>query len=198
MAGYPDYYPVIEPDPLNLANRIQLYGSGSGSRSGPVRALLWGPVDAVVAAYLEGSWEMVATETSLAEGRPEERGVSTPSSYSGGSSLWGRVSCRQEGHLQRRVGAPPGGLLQVVACSIQRPVLLHLLAGNGSNVGPLGKCHLEQEVGGAGQVSWIGEPFRENVGRANLPWSLSRLKLATSWLDVSMPSWDYLVFNRNV
>jgi len=44
-------------------------------------------------------------------------------------------------------------------------------------------------VGGAGQVSWIGEPFREKVGRANLPWSLSRLKLATSWFDVSMPSW---------
>ena len=38
-AGYPDLYPDIELDPLNLANRIQLYGSGSGSRSGPVRAL---------------------------------------------------------------------------------------------------------------------------------------------------------------
>ena len=39
-AGYPDFYPDIEPDPLNLANRIQLYGSGSGSRSSPVQALL--------------------------------------------------------------------------------------------------------------------------------------------------------------
>ena len=38
-AGYPDLYPDIEPDPLNLANRIQLYGSGSGSRSGRVQAL---------------------------------------------------------------------------------------------------------------------------------------------------------------
>ena len=44
-------------------------------------------VDTMVAAYLDGSWEMVATETSLAEGRPAVRGVSTPSSYSGGSSL---------------------------------------------------------------------------------------------------------------
>ena len=35
----PDLYPDIEPDPLNSANRIQLYGSGSGSRSGPVQAL---------------------------------------------------------------------------------------------------------------------------------------------------------------
>ena len=38
-ARYPDLYPDIEPDPLNLANRIQLYGPGSGSRSGPVQAL---------------------------------------------------------------------------------------------------------------------------------------------------------------
>ena len=39
-AGYPDLYPDTEPDPLNLANGIQLYGSSSGSRSGPVRALM--------------------------------------------------------------------------------------------------------------------------------------------------------------
>ena len=35
----------------------------------------------------------------------------------------------------------------------------------------------------------MGEPFSENVGRANLPWSFDRLKLATSWFEVSMPSW---------
>ena len=35
--------------------------------------------------------------------------------------------------------------------------------------------------------------MRENVGRANLPWSLSSLKLATSWFDVSIPSCVLLV-----
>ena len=48
--------------------------------------------------------------------------------------------------------------------------------------------YLSHELGGDGQVSWIGDPLRENVGRANLPWSLSSLKLATSWFDVSIPS----------
>ena len=53
--------------------------------------------------------------------------------------------------------------------------------------------YLSHELGGDGQVSWIGDPLRENVGRANLPWSLSSLKLATSWFEVSIPSCVLLV-----
>ena len=53
--------------------------------------------------------------------------------------------------------------------------------------------YLSHELGGDGQVSWIGDPFSENVGRANLPWSLSSLKLATSWFEVSIPSCALLV-----
>ena len=57
----------------------------------------------------------------------------------------------------------------------------------------LKRRYLWHELGGDGQVSWIGDPLRENVGRANLPWSLSSLKLATSWFDVSIPSCVLLV-----
>ena len=91
---------------------------------------------------------MVAVDTALGDGRPDVLGDSTPSSYSGGNSLWSwMLDLPHSGW---------SGLLHVPSILLNWASLTHL-------------------VGGCGQMSDILDPFSENFGRANLPWSLSSL-----------------------